>query len=152
MCPELLYALQAAGATEIYRLGGVYGVAAMAYGTKTIRKVDKIVGPGNAYVAAAKKAVYGDVAIDMVAGPSEIMIVADAKTNPEFIAADMLSQAEHGSGLEQAVLLTTSEKVIEGVRSALVKRSRELARSETVAKVLRDGVFLIKVKDLAHAR
>ena len=80
--PELLYAIKKAGATEIYRLGGVYGIGALAYGTKTIRKVEKIVGPGNAYVTAAKKHAYGDVAIDMVAGPSEILIIADKNSNP----------------------------------------------------------------------
>ncbi len=151
VCPELLCALRMAGATEVYRLGGVYGIAALAYGTKTIKKVEKIVGPGNAYVAAAKKIVYGDVAIDMVAGPSEIMIVADAGANAEFIAADMLSQAEHGSGLEQAVLVSTSDAVIDGVRAALPRRARKLSRSKAVDTVLRDGVFMILVKDLVHA-
>ncbi|MFA6716633.1 MAG: histidinol dehydrogenase, partial [Victivallaceae bacterium] len=88
--PAVLYAMRQAGVTEIYRLGGVYGIAALAYGTETIKKVEKIVGPGNAYVTAAKKLVYGEVAIDMIAGPSEIMIIADEKCNPAFIAADML--------------------------------------------------------------
>ena len=92
--PAVLYAMRRAGVTEILRLGGVYGVAALALGTESIRRVEKLVGPGNAYVTAAKKLLYGRVAIDMVAGPSEILVIADAHANPEFIAADLLSQAE----------------------------------------------------------
>ncbi len=149
--PAILYALGKAGATEVYKLGGVYGIGALAYGTRTIKKVEKIVGPGNAYVTAAKKIVYGEVAIDMVAGPSEIMIIADSQGNPEFIAADMLSQAEHGSGLEQAVLVTTSLKLIDNVAEALKRQAQELSRAETVAKVLDNGVFFIHVKDMDQA-
>jgi histidinol dehydrogenase len=149
--PALLYALDKSGVTEIYRLGGVYGIAALAYGTKTIKKVEKIVGPGNAYVTAAKKLVYGEVAIDMVAGPSEIMIIADGEADPDFIAADMLSQAEHGSGLEQAILVTTCAKLVKQVSASLKEQSKELRRSETVEKVLKNGVFLIQVKSLEEA-
>ena len=149
--PAVLYAMSKAGVSEIYRLGGVYGIAAMAYGTETVRKVDKIVGPGNAYVTAAKKLVYGAVAIDMVAGPSEIMIIADANCNPEFIAADMLSQAEHGSGLEQAVLLCDSEALIEEVEAAILRQKAQLSRLETVDKVLNHGTFLIRVEDFDQA-
>lgn len=149
--PSLIYALDKAGATEIYRIGGVYGIAALAYGTESVRKVEKIVGPGNAYVTAAKKIVYGDVAIDMVAGPSEIMIIADSKSNPDFIAADLLSQAEHGSGHEQAVLLSTDKPLIEKVEASLKSQSAKLSRSETLAKVLAKGVFLVEVKDALQA-
>jgi histidinol dehydrogenase len=149
--PAVLYAMKQAGVTEIYRLGGVYGVAALAYGTETIKKVDKIVGPGNQYVTAAKKMVYGDVAIDMVAGPSEIMVIADEKSNPQFIAADMLSQAEHGSGCEQAVLLSTDAKMIDLVAAALEERKQQLTRVETVDKVMANGIFLIQVEDLKQA-
>jgi histidinol dehydrogenase len=149
--PALLYALSKSGATEIYRLGGVYAIAALAYGTKTIKKVDKIVGPGNAYVTTAKKIVYGDVAIDMVAGPSEIMVIADRTCRPDFIAADMLSQAEHGSGLEQAVLVTDSKTLIEEVKKQLLIQSKLLKRSAPVAKVLANGVFFILVKDIADS-
>ncbi|MFA7229902.1 MAG: histidinol dehydrogenase [Victivallaceae bacterium] len=149
--PAVLYAMHKAGVTEIYRLGGVYGIAAMAYGTKSIRKVDKIVGPGNAYVTAAKKMVYGEVAIDMVAGPSEIMIIADDSCDPEFIAADMLSQAEHGSGLEQAVLLSTDSVLIEQVEQAILRQKMQLSRQETVDNVLKNGVFMIHVRDLEQA-
>ncbi len=149
--PAVLYAMQQAGVTEIYRLGGVYGVAALAYGTESIRKVEKIVGPGNAYVTAAKKLVYGEVAIDMVAGPSEVMVIADATARPDFIAADLLSQAEHGSGLEQAVLVSTDAGLIEAVEKELVRQKASLPRVETVDRVLERGVFLIQAADLDMA-
>ena len=149
--PAVLYAMKEAGVTEIYRLGGVYGIAAMAYGTATVPKVEKIVGPGNAYVTAAKKLVYGAVAIDMVAGPSEIMVIADDSADPEFVAADMLSQAEHGSGLEQAVLVTSDPALGARVKEAIARRKTELPRLATVEKVLDNGTFLITVKDLAEA-
>jgi histidinol dehydrogenase len=149
--PAVLYAMHKAGVTEIYRLGGVYGIAAIAYGTPTIRKVEKIVGPGNAYVTAAKKIVYGEVALDMVAGPSEIMVIADSAANPEFIAADLLSQAEHGSGLEQAVLLCNDKLLIDEVEQAVNRQRRLLSRSTAIDKVINAGVFLIQVKNLEHA-
>ncbi len=149
--PAILYAAQQAGATEVYRLGGVYGIGALAFGTESVRKVEKIVGPGNAYVTAAKRQVYGYVALDLVAGPSEIMILADQTANPAFVAADMLSQAEHGSGREQAVLVTTSAELIEGVEAELQKQSQKLGRQEPVQKVLQDGVFLIQVEDMGKA-
>lgn len=149
--PAMLYAALRAGVTEIYRLGGVYGIGALAFGTETVRKVEKIVGPGNAYVTAAKRQVYGYVALDLVAGPSEIMIVADETAEARFVAADMLSQAEHGSGREQAVLVTTSEALIADVQRELAVQSAKLGRSECVAKVLDQGVFLILAKDLDQA-
>jgi len=149
--PAVLYAMKKAGVTEIYRLGGVYGIAALAYGTATVPKVEKIVGPGNAYVTAAKKLVYGAVALDMVAGPSEIMVIADDSADPEFVAADMLSQAEHGSGLEQAVLVTCDPKLGARVKAAIARRKAELPRLATVEKVLDKGTFLITVKDLVEA-
>ena len=149
--PAVLYAMKAAGVTEIYRLGGVYGIAAMAYGTETVPKVEKIVGPGNAYVTAAKKLVYGAVAIDMVAGPSEIMVIADETADPDKIAADMLSQAEHGSGLEQALTVTTDETMPEKILAALSERKATLPRMATVDKVLEQGSWIIVVKDMAQA-
>ncbi len=149
--PGVLYAMKKAGVSEIYRLGGVYGVAALAYGTQTIRKVDKIVGPGNAYVTAAKKLVYGEVAIDMVAGPSEIMIIADDSCEPDFIAADMLSQAEHGSGLEQAVLVCNSAELIDKVIAAVKAQAKQLSRSEAVANVMKKGMFFIEVANMVQA-
>jgi histidinol dehydrogenase len=149
--PELLYAMKQAGVTEIYRLGGVYAIGALAYGTESIKKVEKIVGPGNAFVTAAKKLVFGNVAIDMVAGPSEIMIIADENANPNNIAADLLSQAEHGSGLEQAVLLSTSLNIIEKVEEQLKIQSKILLRQEPIKKVLANGIFLIEVESLENA-
>ena len=149
--PAVLYAMKAAGVTEVYRLGGVYGIAAMAYGTETVPKVEKIVGPGNAYVTAAKKLVYGAVAIDMVAGPSEIMVIADETADPDKIAADMLSQAEHGSGLEQALTVTTDESMVGKIEKALAERKATLPRMATVDKVLDHGSWIIVVKDMAQA-
>jgi len=149
--PEVLFAMKCAGITEIYKLGGVYGVAAMACGTESIAKVEKIVGPGNAYVTAAKKLVYGGVAIDMVAGPSEIMVVADSTADPDFIAADLLSQAEHGSGLEQAVLVSTSRALFAKVEAALKKQKASLPRLATVDKVLKKGTFFIHARTLSEA-
>ena len=149
--PAVLFAMKAAGVNEIYRLGGVYAVAALAYGTESIRKVEKIVGPGNAWVTSAKKQVYGQVALDMVAGPSEIMIIADDSARPEFVAADMLSQAEHGSGFEQAVLVTTDAALIDKVRAELDARRQTLSRGAAIDKVLANGVYFILVYDLDEA-
>jgi len=106
--PAILFAARAAGATEIYRIGGAQAVATMAYGTKTIRRVQRIFGPGNAYVSMAKRLLVGRVAIDLLAGPSDVLILADDTANPKFAAADMLAQAEHGSGHERVWLVTTS--------------------------------------------
>lgn len=149
--PALLFAAQTAGVTEVYRLGGVYAIAALAYGTASVRKVEKIVGPGNAYVTAAKRQVYGQVALDLVAGPSEILILADDSADPRFVAADMLSQAEHGSGREQAVLVTTAAGLLDAVAAELTAQSATLGRSACVARVLEKGVFLIEAKDIAAA-
>ena len=149
--PAIVYAATIAGATEIYRLGGVYAIGAMAYGTETIMKVDKIVGPGNAYVTAAKRHVYGHVALDLVAGPSEVLIIADSSADPAFIAADMLAQAEHGSGMEQAVLVTTEDDMIKSVQDELSKQSAELLRKDLIQKVLDNGIYLIRVQDLSQA-
>lgn len=141
--PAVLYAADKAGASAVYRLGGVYGVAAMAYGTETIRKVEKIVGPGNAYVTAAKRQVYGYVSLDMVAGPSEIMVLADDASRADFIAADMLSQLEHGSGKENAVMVTTCPELIESVEKELLKQAAERSRNETIETCLGIGTFLV---------
>ncbi len=149
--PAILYAAQLAGATEIYRLGGVYGIAAAAFGTGSIRGVEKIVGPGNAYVTAAKRQVYGHVALDLVAGPSEILIIADETADPAAIAADMLSQAEHGSGLEQCVLVSTCEALIEKVPGELQRQAAALPKQQAVEKVLAQGSFLILVGTIKQA-
>ena len=149
--PAMLFAAQTAGVTEIYRLGGVYGIGALAFGTETVRKVEKIVGPGNAYVTAAKRQVYGYVALDLVAGPSEIMVIADETADARFVAADMLSQAEHGSGREQAVLLTTDGGLVERVAMQLEAQAAKLGRSECIRQVLDKGVFLVEVENLEQA-
>ena len=149
--PETLFAMKCAGVTEVYRLGGIYGVAAITVGVPGIPKVQKLVGPGNAYVTAAKKLLYGEVAIDLVAGPSEILIIADKDANPEFVAADLLSQAEHGSGLEQAVLVSTDEKLFAAVEEACLRQKSLLAREEIIDKVWEKGVFFISVPDLDRA-
>ena len=112
--PALLFAARAAGATEIYRVGGAQAIAAMAYGTETIRRVQKIFGPGNAYVVTAKRLLVGHVAIDLLPGPSELLVLADDTASPKFVAADMLAQAEHGSGHERVWLVTASAKILHG--------------------------------------
>ncbi|MCH2174898.1 MAG: histidinol dehydrogenase [Lentisphaeria bacterium] len=149
--PAILYAAKVAGATEVYQLGGVYAVAALAYGTETIQKVDKIVGPGNAYVTAAKRQVYGQVAIDLVAGPSEVLIIADESANPAWVAADLLAQAEHGSGKEQAILVTTDESLGAKVLVELDKQFEERKRQATIREVLKNGVFTLIARDYDHA-
>jgi histidinol dehydrogenase len=149
--PALLFAMKSAGVTDAYRLGGVYGIGALAYGTDTVKKVEKIVGPGNAYVTAAKKMVYGDVAIDMIAGPSEIMIIADSSANPDFIAADLLSQAEHGSGNEQAVLLSTDRDLVEKVEKLILLLSKKIKSSKALENVIEKNTFLVVASDLLTA-
>ncbi len=147
--PYIIYALDLAGATEIYKIGGVHAIGAMAYGTKSIAKVRKIVGPGGPYVTAAKRQVYGDVALDMVAGPSEIAVLCDTFANPAHVAADLLSQAEHGTGSEKSLLVTTSQKQAEAIRAEVIKQAATLSRSEPINKVLANGMLLVVVKDLA---
>jgi histidinol dehydrogenase len=148
--PEILYALEIAGATEIYRIGGMQAIAAMAYGTPTIRKVQKIVGPGGAYVTAAKRQVYGHVALDLVAGPSEIAILADDTAVPAFVAADLLSQAEHGTGHEKALLVTPSMKLAKAVQSELETQASQLSRQAAVRKVMEKGMLLVVVNNLTE--
>ena len=149
---EILYALNRCGVREIYRLGGVYAIAALAYGTESVRKVEKIVGPGNAYVAAAKKIVSGDVVgVDMVAGPSEVMVIADSTADPEFVASDLLSQVEHGSGRERAVLLSTSGRLISKVESVLKRGALDFSGSAAVSKAIDEGVCLVRVSSLSKA-
>lgn len=146
--PNIIYALHNSGATEIYKMGGAHAIASMAYGTKTIKKVNKIVGPGGPYVTAAKKIVYGDVAIDMVAGPSEIGILTDSTANPRFVAADLLSQAEHGTGLEKALLITTSMKQAQLVKEQVLKQSIQLKRRKIITDVINNGMMIVVVKNL----
>jgi histidinol dehydrogenase len=146
--PYILFALEMAGATEIYRVGGIQAIGMMAYGTKSVRKVQKIVGPGGAYVTAAKRLVYGDVALDLVAGPSEIAILADETASAECVAADMLSQAEHGTGLEKALLVTTSSALAAKVSEQLLTQSDSLSRKQAIYKVLEKGTLIVVVNTL----
>jgi histidinol dehydrogenase len=149
-CPALAFALQMLGIGEVYRLGGAQAVAALAYGTKTVPKVDKIVGPGNIYVAAAKKLVFGQVGIDSIAGPSEIAVLADESADARYVAADLLSQAEHGSGDERSFLITTSKSLIQCVQKELSRQLAELPRSEEVQKILYENGAAIWVPDIGH--
>lgn len=146
--PAILFAARAAGATEIYRIGGAQAVAALAYGTRTIRRVQKIFGPGNAYVSMAKRLLFGRVAVDLLAGPSDLLVLADDTANPKFAAADMLAQAEHGSGHERVWLVTTSAKVLKAVEKEIAKQLPKLARREMIQRVLDRNVWLIQVKSV----
>jgi histidinol dehydrogenase len=146
---QLLYAARAAGATEIYRVGGAQAIAAMACGTPTIRPVQKVFGPGNAYVVAAKRLLFGRVAIDLLPGPSEVLVLADDSANPRFIAADLLAQAEHGSGHERVWLVTTSAEVLAAVEMEIGRQLPKLSRREFIERALNANGWMIQVKDLA---
>ena len=144
----LLAALALAGATEVYCVGGAQAIAAMACGTKTIHPVQKIFGPGNAYVVAAKRLLFGRVAIDLLPGPSEMFIIADSSANPKFAAADLLAQAEHGSGDERVWLASNSKKLIGDVQRELKQQLPALSRREFIRKALRKNGWLIHVKSI----
>ena len=144
----LLFAARTAGATEIYRVGGAQAIAAMAFGTNSIRRVQKIFGPGNAYVVAAKRLLVGHVAIDLLPGPSEVLVLADETANPRFAAADLLAQAEHGSGHERVWLVTTSSKILRAVQAEIARQLPKLARREFIGRVLQKNGCLIQVKTL----
>lgn len=148
--PSTLVAAKEAGADEIYKVGGAQAIAALAFGTESIPKVDKIVGPGNIYVALAKKAVFGYVSIDSVAGPSEILVIADETANPRFVAADLLSQAEHDE-LASAVLVTTSEELAKKVSEEVDGFVSVLSRKEILEKSLENYGYILLVKDLVEA-
>jgi len=148
--PLVLAAAELAGVTEIYRIGGAQAVAALAYGTETIKPVDKITGPGNAYVAEAKRQVFGTVGIDMIAGPSEILVVADADNNPEWIAADLLSQAEHDTS-SQSVLITDSGALADAVADAAERALGKLQRADIARESWEVHGAIILVRDLADA-
>lgn len=146
----LAYALRKAGATEVYQVGGAQAVAALAYGTNTIARVQKIFGPGNAWVVEAKRQVVGAVAIDQLPGPSEIAVVADDSANAAFIASDLLAQAEHGSG-SKALFVTPSAKLLEEVEAELQKQLPSLSRGKHLADALEHGCTLILVEDVGEA-
>ena len=140
--PVTIVAADIAGADEIYKIGGAQAVAAFAYGTESIKKVDKITGPGNIFVALAKKAVFGQVGIDSIAGPSEILVIADETANPRYVAADLLSQAEHDE-LASAILLTTSEELAQKVSEEVTIFTSELSRKEIIEKSLDNYGYII---------
>ena len=148
--PGTLVAANEAGVDVIYKAGGAQAIAAMAYGTNSIRKVDKIVGPGNIYVALAKKAVYGHVSIDSIAGPSEILVIADETANPRYVAADLLSQAEHDE-MASAILITTSEELADKVSKEIDSFVAELSRSEIISKSLENYGYILIAKDIDEA-
>ena len=145
--PNLLHALEVAGATEIYKVGGAQAVAAMALGTKTIAPVAKIFGPGNAFVVEAKRQLFGSVSIDLLPGPSEILVLADSSANAKWVAADLLAQAEHG-GDSIVGLITDSEKLLDQVEGELIDQSKELSRDEPIEAVMKKNCFLVQVKNL----
>jgi histidinol dehydrogenase len=150
MNPLVLAAARIAGVNEIYRIGGAQAVAALAYGTETIRPVAKIVGPGNAWVAAAKRRVFGDVGIDMIAGPSEVLVIADGANDPAWIAADLLAQAEHDEAA-QSVLITDDEAFADAVAAEVERQIARLSRGTTAAASWRDFGAVIKVRSLDEA-
>jgi histidinol dehydrogenase len=145
-----LVAAKEAGVTEIYKVGGAQAIAALAFGTESIPKVDKIVGPGNIYVALAKKAVYGHVSIDSIAGPSEILVLADETANPRYVAADLLSQAEHDE-LASAILITTSKDLAEKVSKEVDLFVEQLSRKEILQKSLDNYGYIMIAKDMTEA-
>ncbi len=148
--PLVLAAAKLAGVTEIYRVGGAQAIAALAYGTESIKPVAKITGPGNAYVAAAKRLVFGRVGIDMVAGPSEVLVLADGKSNPDWIAADLLAQAEHDTAA-QPILITNDLKLAEDVERSVARQLQNLPRVEIASASWRDFGSVILVKKLEDA-
>lgn len=148
--PEVLVAAKIAGVSEVYKVGGAQAIAALAYGTESIKKVNKITGPGNIYVAAAKKLVYGDCGIDMIAGPSEILIIADGGADAENVAADLLSQAEHDE-LATAVLITNSMDLAQNVCAALENRLKNLARRAIAQASIKNNCKVIVTDDLERA-
>lgn len=148
--PLTLVAARECGADEIYKTGGAQAIAALAYGTQSIKKVNVIAGPGNIYVTLAKKEVYGQVGIDMLAGPSEILIIADKSANPDFIAADVLSQAEHDV-LSRAVVLTDDEELARKISLGVEDRLKDLPRADIARKSLSDGGGIVLVKNMREA-
>ena len=150
VCASTLVAAKEAGADEIYKVGGAQAIGALAFGTESIPKVDKIVGPGNIFVALAKKAVYGYVSIDSIAGPSEILVLADETANPRYVAADLLSQAEHDE-MASAILITTSQKLAEEVSAEIDQFVVELSRKEIIQKSLDNYGYILVADNMEEA-
>ena len=148
--PSTLVAAKEAGADEIYKVGGAQAIGALAYGTESIPKVDKIVGPGNIFVALAKKAVYGHVSIDSIAGPSEILVLADETANAHYVAADLLSQAEHDE-MASAILITTSTELAQNVEKEIEGYLKVLSRKEIIEKSLENFGYILIAEDMDEA-
>ncbi len=151
--PAIIYAAKKCGVKEIYKIGGAHSIAGLAYGTKTIKKVDKIVGPGNAFVASAKKEIFGDVGIDMVAGPSEVSIVADKSSNPDWIAADLIAQAEHDI-FSQSILISNSKELIKTVNKSLKLQLKKLPKKNIATQSLKKyglAIYTNNEKKIAEA-
>ena len=148
--PAIIYAAKKCGVKEIYKTGGAHSIAAFTYGTKTFKKVDKIVGPGNMYVASAKKEVYGEVGIDMVAGPSEVSIIADKNSNPDWIASDLIAQAEHDT-FSQSILITNSVDLVKSVNLSLKQQLKNLPKKQIASKSLKNfglAVYTNKISNI----
>lgn len=148
---HILAALSILGVSEVYKIGGAQAIAAMGVGTRTVRRVDKLFGPGNAFVIEAKRELFGEVGVDLLPGPSEVLIVADSSANPAYVAADLLSQAEHGSGREKIYLLSTSAALAAKVGRELSAQSAKLSRAEKLLKIIEVGCYFINVPNLAAA-
>lgn len=151
IAPAMLAALSMIGIDEVYKVGGVQAVGSMAYGTKTIPAVDKIFGPGNAFVMEAKRQVLGTVGIDLLPGPSEVMVIADAGANPRHVAADLLAQAEHGSGKEIIYFATTSKVLLRKVEKAIEEQLPSLSHADKCAKILEDRCLAVTCRKLSQA-
>lgn len=151
VAPGLLAALEIVGIKEVYRVGGVQAIGAMAYGTASIPAVDKIFGPGNAYVCEAKRQVFGTVGVDSLPGPSEVMVIADETARTDFVAADLLAQAEHGSGREKIYLVATSQAIIDQILADVKAQLQIITRSEKTQVVLDNGFLAVAVDSLAQA-
>ena len=147
----ILCVLSMLGISEIYKVGGAQAIAARGVGTQTVPAVEKLFGPGNAFVIEAKRQLFGEVGCDLLPGPSEVLIVADASANPKYVAADLLSQAEHGSGKEKIFLVSTSLKLVENVRKKIAEMAPSLTRSEKLLKIISDGCYVAVVPNLEAA-
>ena len=149
--PGTLAAMKLAGVTEAYRVAGVPAIAAMAYGTETIKPVLKVYGPGSAYTVEAKRQVYGTVGVDLLPGPSELMVIADSSANPSFVASDLLAQAEHGTGREKIFLISLSSETAKAIKSQIRLQLKSLTRRDAINTVLKDGFVSIQVQSYEQA-
>jgi histidinol dehydrogenase len=151
IAPAMAAVLSICGITEVYKIGGAQAVAAMGYGTKSVPSVDKIYGPGNAFVNEAKRQLFGKVGIDLLPGPSEVMIIADSSARPRFVAADLLAQAEHGSGKEKVYLVSTSDQMIRATESSIREQLSTLTHQDAIARVLKTNFAVVRVPNLDAA-